>query len=185
MLTSLRQAIYNSLFFFKALHFLDCIHTLLCILYSRKCTWIHDDWQSVLQLYQMTWRRPLGAAAVSVRTGYMDFVHYFPSPVGWIHLERCYYFRCRDPFLHLKICPKRMELRCCRCWWELVWLQGGCTASEFLNVFNMSQCVQVVTCLSTLQYHQRFFSISLLWWWIPVHIPERLVVLALSGEAGT
>ena len=34
------------------------------------------------------------------------FVRYFPSPVGWIHLERCY-FRCRDPFLYLMICPNK------------------------------------------------------------------------------
>ena len=122
MLTSLRQAIYNSLFFFKALHFLDCIHTLLASAFSTA------DSAHVSMTTAGTSGRPtigLAIAPDDVKKAFgcrgdvcqnrvHDVVRYFPSPVGWIHLERCC-FRCRDPFLHVKICPKRMVLRCCRC----------------------------------------------------------------------
>ena len=79
-----------------------------------------------------------------------------------------------DLFLHL-ICPKRMELRCCRFGGSLF----GCEVDVQLESFWMYFTCRSVSKLSSVFPPALFLLLLLsllcccLWWWIPVHIPEK------------
>ena len=116
---------------------------------SRQCTWVHNDGRNIGKTDNRSCNCTCGEGLRVLRRCLLEpgtwrcpLFPVHPQSVGSI-------WKGATSVAEIHSCTwkyVRREWNCAAadCWWEFVWLQGGCTTWEFLNVFHMSQCVQVL-----------------------------------------